>query len=119
MEGLIMELVNRNGVHKVECPIVDEFKQHIKESKVSMLQIAEMHRDVKGIAGHTSHLKQLDILPEIRDKWIDAVLGKKQMDNSSVKMIMGIYNAIIAVLLGVIFFVITGRHFGFMDVIPK
>lgn len=117
------------------CPVGEEWGKHREEAKVCMQQVDIMHESVAEMLNHIRYLDKLDKLEkletialsvqEMKDKLVEVIVGKnqipgeafdkmieelKQMRASTFRLIF----VIIAGLLGVLVFLLTGEHFGWL-----
>lgn len=97
------------------CPILAEWKLAKERAMVALDQLNKMHSVISDVGGYAKHLQKLDALDDIRDKLIDSATGRKQWDQESVHLLIKIFGATILLLVGVIFYLLTGQHLGWFN----
>lgn len=75
----------------------------------------QMHTTLNNFSNYAKHLEDLRALPEIRDKLLDSATGRKQFDKDAVMLMIKIFGGVIIALVICIMFLLTGQHFGLID----
>lgn len=109
------------------CPLSygGEWGFHKERTEKAVNQIDEMHRTTNDILEYTKHLEKLDALVEIKDSLLSYVVGRNSVDTKTVNEIFlqqhktfrttQIVTGIVVIgLIGVIVFLLTGEHMGWI-----
>lgn len=118
--------------HGLECPVGEEWPKHMAQAKAAMEDVAELKGTMLNILTYVEHLEKLDKLEVIasaitsmEDKLLNAATGRDQIPTNVVTnmlntvdksraSIVRIFSAIVAGLIFVIVFLLTGTHYGFL-----
>lgn len=92
------------------CPFLENWDDHQDAfSKISK-QIEDNTAVMNLLLSNTAHLKKLDALEDIRDNLLDSATGRNHLETKTAVLMLKILGAVIATLLLIILFLLTGQH---------
>lgn len=103
--------VEQNG-HAAHPISRDEWLEHRDTITEAARKIDEMHRQIPVFIEHTSHLKKLDYLKDIKDSLLNAAIGRDHVPSKMAMRLFGILGAVAIALTFAIVFMLTGEKWG-------
>lgn len=92
-------------------------------SSEDIVKIGESHLNTREILTHAKYLKNLEVLPEIKDSLLGAAIGRDHIDSASHKLVVKTlccaFGAVIVVLLFAIRFLLTGEKLGVIGALHR
>lgn len=88
-----------------------------------IVKIGETHQATREILAHAKYLKHLESLTEIKENLLEAAIGKNHIDSAThrlvVKTLCACFGGVMAVLLVVIGFLLTGEKLGIIGALHR
>lgn len=110
------EMGKANGPYRSSCAVAETWDEHRREAQDAMEKVGEIYDHMSIIRNNTKHLEklnQLDVIAagvtEMKSSLINAVVGKKQIEAPTVYKMLWILGGVIAGLMFVIVFLLTGE----------
>lgn len=88
-----------------------------------IVKIGESHLNTREILTHVQYLRHLEVLPEIKDNLLSAAIGKDHIDSVThrlvVRTLCACFGGVMAVLIVVIGFLLTGEKLGIIGALHR
>ncbi len=92
----------------------DEWVEYRERADRMEIVVSEIKMQNADLVKYCSHLKKLDALDDIKTHLLAAATGRTQLDLGIAKLLFWIFGMVIAALLFVICFLLTGQTVGWL-----
>lgn len=106
--------MQENGSGHESAITRNEWIEHRNTMQNAARKIDEMHQQIPIFLEHTSHLKKLDYLRDIKDSLLGAAIGRDHIPQKMAMRLFSILGFVSIALVLAIVFMLTGEKWGWI-----